>query len=128
MKLKETNDNIVCDAVDKVLSISDDPAAWYAEFCREKAENDYYNHMSSAYKDGIDEGRKEGRKEGRQENLREMLASCITLRFPRIAQTTLDGILSIADSDVLKSIFNVACTADSLDNFQRDVRAMAPTI
>jgi len=73
-----------------------------------------------------EDGEKKGKQEGKQETLREMLEDCMTLRFPRIAQTTINGILSIADVDVLKSIFNVACTADSLDSFQRDIRRFEP--
>jgi len=84
----------------------------------------------SAYEDGKRDGKRdgkqEGRQEGRQDTLREMLEDCIAIRFPCIAQTTINNILSIADVDVLKSIFNVACAADSLDSFQRDIRGFAP--
>ena len=66
--------------------------------------------------------------EGEEKGLRNMLEQCVTLRFPGIAQSTIGALLSITDVDLLKSIFNVACTSDSLDRFQRDVRAITPII
>ncbi len=74
---------------------------------------------------GWEDGRQSGWEDGRQEGVRNMLEQCIIARFPRIAQPTLRAILSITDVELLKSIFNVACTSDSLDSFQRDVRRMA---
>ncbi len=68
----------------------------------------------------------DGEQRGEQKNIREMLKNCITLRFPRIAQSKVDTILAITDIDLLKSIFNVACTADSLDRFQKEVQKIAP--
>jgi len=73
-----------------------------------------------------DIGRYYGSKEGEQKRLRNMLEQCISLRFPRITQTAMNGILSIDDSNVLESIFRIACSSDSLDNFQRDIRGIAP--
>lgn len=70
---------------------------------------------------GLEDGRASGLEEG-EKRFRNMLKKCIVLRFPQASQTMVDKILSISDSDVLESIFNVACTADSLDSFQRDVR------
>ena len=75
---------------------------------------------------GWKDGKREGKREGDQERLRTMLKQCLTLRFPQMAQTTINGVMSIADPGVLESIFKVACTADSLDRFQRDVRGIAP--
>ena len=74
---------------------------------------------------GWEDGRQSGWEDGKQEGVRNMLEQCIVLRFPRIAQPTLRAILSITDVELLRSIFNVACTSDSLDSFQRDVRRMA---
>ncbi len=68
----------------------------------------------------------DGERTGKQETLHEMLRNCITLRFPRVAQSTVDAILAITDLDLLKLIFNVACTADSLDRFQKDVQKITP--
>jgi len=82
--------------------------------------------IESIYDLGVYEGEQRGEQRGEQKTLREMLESCITLRFPRIAQPTVERILSIADVNVLKSIFKVACTADSLDKFQKDIRGIAP--
>ncbi len=81
---------------------------------------------ASGWKDGRASGWKDALEEGEQKRLRNMLKNCIVLRFPQTSQTTLNNILSITDSNVLESIFNVACTSDSLDSFQRDIRGMAP--
>ncbi len=75
---------------------------------------------------GEQRGELRGEQRGKQETFRELLKNCITLRFPRITQSTVDAILAIADIDLLKSIFNVACTADSLDRFLKDVQKIAP--
>jgi len=84
--------------------------------------------IESIYDIGRYYGSKEGEQRGEQKRLRSMLEQCISLRFPRITQTTLNGILSINDSNVLESIFKIACTSDSLDSFQRDIRAVAPIV
>ncbi len=80
--------------------------------------------INSIYDLGVLEGEERGEEKG----LRNMLEQCVTLRFPGIAQSTIGALLSITDVDLLKSIFNVACTSDSLDRFQRDVRAITPII
>ncbi len=94
-----------------------------------KIESFYDLGRASGWEDGRASGWKDGRtsglEEGEQRGLRSMLKDCIVLRFPQTSQTTLNNILSITDSNVLKSIFNVACTSDSLDSFQRDIRGMA---
>ncbi len=77
-------------------------------------------------REGKREGIREGKREGDQERLRTMLKQCLTLRFPQMAQTTINAVMSISDPSVLESIFKVACTVDSLDRFQRDVRGIAP--
>ncbi len=71
---------------------------------------------------GLNEGEQRGEQRGEQKRLRAMLKNCIVLRFPQTSQTTINDILSISDSNVLESIFNVACTSDSLDSFQRNIR------
>ncbi len=76
--------------------------------------------------DGERTGEQRGEQRGKQETLHEMLKKCITLRFPKITQSTVDAILAITDLDLLKSIFTVACTADSLDRFQKDVQKITP--
>ncbi len=81
---------------------------------------------ASGWKDGLEEGEQKGEQRGEQKRLRAMLKNCIVLRFPQTSQTTINDILSITDSNVLESIFNVACTSDSLDSFQRNIRGMAP--
>jgi len=65
-------------------------------------------------------------RESEQRNVRKMLKQCIDLRFPRISQTMLNGILSITDVNILESIFSVACTSDSLDKFQKGIQGIAP--
>jgi len=77
--------------------------------------------------EGEQRGEQRGKQEGKQETLREMLVHCISIRFPQITQATINGILSITDDELLKSIFNVACAANSQDAFQKDVRKLAPT-
>ena len=88
------------------------------------------NEINSIYDLGVMEGKREGKREGKQEGKQEgvrgMLEQCIVLRFPQIAQSTMNAVLSITDVELLKSIFRVACTADSLDSFQRDIRGIAP--
>jgi len=84
--------------------------------------------INSVYDLGRKNGLEEGETKGDKNRLRDMLKKCITLRFPQTSQKTISAILSIADVKVLESIFNAACTAESLDNFQRDVRRMAPVI
>ncbi len=83
--------------------------------------------INSVYDLGVLEGRREGRREGKQEVVRNMLEQCIVLRFPQIARSTLNALTSITDDELLKLVFKVACTADSLDNFQRDIRGITPT-
>ena len=83
--------------------------------------------INSVYDLGVLEGRRIGIRESRREVVRNMLEQCIALRFPQIARSTLNALTSITDVELLKSIFKVACTADSLDNFQRDIRGITPT-
>jgi len=85
------------------------------------------NHkIDSIYDLGVIEGIKIGKQSVKQEYYREMLVNCISIRFPQITQATINGILSITDPDMLKSIFKVAYSADSQDAFQKNVRKLAP--
>ncbi len=84
------------------------------------------SEINSIYGLGVLEGRREGKQEGKREGVRNMLEQCIVLRFPQIARSTMNALKSITDVELLKSIFRVACTADSLDSFQRDIRGIAP--
>ena len=83
-------------------------------------------NMTRKIESFYDLGRISGLEEGEQRGLRNMLKNCIVLRFPQTSQTTINNILSITDSNVLESIFNVACTSDSLDAFQKNIRGIAP--
>ena len=75
---------------------------------------------------GWKEGEQEGEQKGEQKGVRAMLEQYVTFRFPSIARATIDGILSITDVNILKSIFAVACKSDSFEDFQRDIREFAP--
>ncbi len=84
--------------------------------------------MISEYKTVFDIERERAYEEGEQRASRNMLRKVLTNRFPSITQTALKRILSITDAAALESVFDVALSSNSLADFKKSVRALAPTI